>query len=214
MKSQKESQFKQNRYLAICITAIFVMLFSTDPLMAQNQNLVKENDNRWGFEFSTGTYYATADIGNADLKMGFGFEGTFHYRVVKHTGVYLGWGWKKFGVDQSFAGNNMDFEETGYVYGIPFRNQLAKTRLNYNLRAGGIYNHVEIENKEGDIVSDTGHGLGYQLSAGFEFPLGRSWVLIPSVRYSSLERSYNSGTENFDANMNTLSTQIGFFKRF
>ncbi len=190
-----------------------LLLIITMTLFALNAT-AQNNQSRWAFELSTGASYATADIGDANLKTGLGFEGTFHYRFMEHTGIYLGWGWKKFGADQSFAGNNMDFEETGYTYGIQFKHPLAQTRLNYVVRAGGIYNHVEIENNDGDIVSDTGHGLGWQVSGGIELPLGQSWALIPSVKYSSLSRDFGSGANEFNSNLNTLSTQIGFYKYF
>lgn len=172
------------------------------------------HQNRWAFEFATGASYATADIGDANLKTGLGFEGTLHYRFMDHTGVYLGWGWKKFGVDQSFAGTNMDFEETGYTFGIQFKHPLMNNKLNYVLRAGGIYDHVEIENNDGDIVADTGHGLGWQLAGGIELSLGRSWALVPSVKFSSLSRDFESGADEFSSKLNTLSTQIGFYKTF
>jgi hypothetical protein len=174
----------------------------------------QNNQDRWAFELSTGASYATTEIGDANLKAGPAIEGTFYYRFLEHTSIYLGWGWKKFGSNHSFAGNNMDFEETGYTYGVQFKHPLANTRLNYVVRAGGIYNHVEIENTDGDIISDTGHGLGWQAAGGIELPLGRSWTLIPMVKYSSLSRDFESGADEFNSNLNTLSTQIGFAKNF
>lgn len=174
----------------------------------------QNNQDRWAFELSTGASYATTEIGDANLKAGPAIEGTFYYRFVEHTSIYLGWGWKKFGSNHSFAGNKMDFEETGYTYGVQFKHPLANTRLNYVVRAGGIYNHVEIENNAGDIVSDTGHGLGWQAAGGIELPLGQSWTLIPMVKYSSLSRDFESGTDEFNSNLNTVSTQIGFTKTF
>lgn len=193
--------------ISLLITLITVLAMNA-AAQVQNQG------NRWAFEISTGTSYATADIGDANLNTGLGFEATFHYRFMPHTGAYLGWGWKKFGADRSFAGNNMDFEETGYIYGIQFKHPLGNGRLNYVVRAGGIYNHVEVENSKGDIVSDTGHGLGWQVSGGIELPIGRSWTLIPSVKYSSLSRDFESGSDTFNSDLNYLATQVGFYKTF
>lgn len=195
-------------------TRIFLLtlLLTVTALNATAQ--VQQHEGRWAFEISTGTSFATADIGDANLNTGLGLDATFHYRFMEHTGFYLGWGWKRFGVDQSFAGNNMDFEETGYIYGIQFKHPLGNGRFNYVVRAGGIYNHVEVENSDGDIVSDTGHGLGWQLSGGLEVPLGRSWTLVPTVKFSSLSRDFESGTDTFNSDLNYLSTQIGFYKYF
>jgi len=176
--------------------------------------IAQSNQDRWAFELSTGASYATKELGDANLKAGPAIEGTFYYRFLEHTSVYLGWGWKKFGSNQSFAGNNMDFEETGYTYGLQFKHPFSGTRLNYVVRAGGIYNHVEIENSDGDILSDTGHGLGWQVAGGFEIPLGRSWTLVPTLKYSSLSRDLEFGTDKFSSDLNYLSTQIGFTKTF
>ena len=182
-------------------------------ILAMNA-FAQNNQDRWAFELSTGASYATTELGDATLKAGPAIEGTFYYRFLEHTSIYVGWGWKKFGSNQSFAGNNMDFEETGYTYGLQFKHPLSGTKLNYVVRAGGIYNHVEIENNAGDIVSDTGHGLGWQAAGGFEIPLGRSWTLIPTLKYSSLSRDFESGTDTFSSDLNYLSTQIGFSKTF
>lgn len=189
------------------------LLITIMTLFALNAT-AQNNESRWAFELSTGASYATADIGDANLNAGPAIEGTFYYRFMEHTGIYLGWGWKKFGVDHSFAGNNMDFEETGYTYGLQFKHPLAQTGLSYVVRAGGNYSHVEIENNDGDIVSNTGHGLGWQAAGGIELPLGRSWTLIPSLKYSSLSRDFGSGADEFNSKLNTVSTQIGFCKNF
>lgn len=191
------------------ITALLTVLILTASSLTAQQN-----DSRFGFELNIGPAYATTQLVDADLGAGLGFEGVFHYRILKHTGVYLGWGWKHFGSGESFAGSDMDFEETGYIYGIQFKHPLTDRGLSYVIRAGGTYNHVELENRDGEIISDTGHGPGWQLSAGIELPIGRSWTLIPTVKYNALNRDYESGEGNYNSSLNTLSAQIGFFKNF
>ncbi|NBB77657.1 MAG: outer membrane beta-barrel protein [Bacteroidetes bacterium] len=191
------------------ISALVIVLILTSGSM-----LAQQNESRFGFELNIGPAYATTQVVDADLGAGIGFEGVFHYRILKHTGVYLGWGWKHFGAGESFAGNDMDFEETGYIYGIQFKHPLTGRGLSYVIRAGGTYNHVEMENSEGDILNDTGHGPGWQVSAGIELPIGRSWTLIPTLKYNALNRDYDSGGRTYNSTLNTLSAQIGFFKNF
>jgi len=82
------------------------------------------------------------------------------------------------------------------------------------IRAGGTYNHIEIENDDGDLYSDSGHGIGWQVAGGVDLPIGRSWSVVPSIKYSSLSREFKSDVNTFDSKMNTLSTHIGIFKNF
>jgi hypothetical protein len=189
-------------------TTLLTLLLTVSAAQSQNIN------NRFGFEFNVSTPHATTSIGDTDLGTGLGFEGVFHYRVLKHTGIYLGWGWKHFPSESSFAGQEVDFEETGYIYGVQFKHPLGNSRLSYILRAGGTWNHLELENSSGDITYDTGHGAGWQASAGLEIPLWRKWNLTPTFKYSSLNRSFESETGDFSSNLNYLALQVGFFKNF
>lgn len=193
--------------IALIATFLTVILTISN---AQSQN----SADRFGFEFNVSTPHATTSIGDTDLGTGVGFEGVFHYRVLEHTGIYLGWGWKHFPSESSFAGEDIDFEETGYIYGIQFKHPFGKSGLSYILRAGGTYNHLELENTSGDITYDTGHGAGWQASAGVEIPLWRDWNLTPTFKYSSLNRNFETDTETFSANLNYLALQVGFFKTF
>lgn len=61
--------------------------------------------------------FATTEFCDANFKNGFGFEVNFSYPFMPHVSVYPGRGWNKFSTDQSFAGANADFEETGYACG-------------------------------------------------------------------------------------------------
>ena len=92
-------------------------------------SFAQESEKRFGFEFNSGVSIATKKIGDASLKPGFGFEGLFHYRFLPHLGVYAGWGWNRFGADQSFAGKDVCFEETGYVVGLNFNHPIGTSKL-------------------------------------------------------------------------------------
>ena len=52
------------------------------------------------------------------------FMRTLAVRALKHLHVYGGWDWMHFSSDNSFAGSNMDFEETGYTYGLRYQHPL------------------------------------------------------------------------------------------
>jgi hypothetical protein len=177
-------------------------------------SFAQQKEKRFGFELSGGVSFATKDLYGADLKTGLGFEGILHYSFLRHTGVYAGWGWNRFSADESFAGNNMDFEETGYVLGLQFKHPFGVSPVSYYLRAGGLYNHIEIENEEGDITYDTGHGFGWQVAGGVDLPLGRNWSLTPGVKFNSLSRDLDIGETTTQLELNYIFVCIGILKRF
>lgn len=177
-------------------------------------SMAQEVDSRFSFELGAGPSFATQKLAGSSLNTGAGFEGIFHYRFMPHTGAYLGWGWNRHSSDNSFAGNSMDFEETGYVFGLQFKHPIANGRFSYYLRAAGLYNHIEIENADGDIVDDTGHGLGWQLAGGIALPIGRKWSLTPGLKFNVLSRELDNGTMTRDLDLSYLTTRIGIVKAF
>lgn len=171
--------------------------------------ITAQTNNRWSLEFRPGFDYATADISNADLGMGFGLEGIVAYHFMPHLAAYAGWSYNNFAVDQSFAGPDASFEETGYTFGFQFSHPIGQSGLSYLVRAGGTYNHIEIENNDGDIIIDSGHGLGWQAEAGLMIPLSDQFSLLPSVRYRSLSREIEIENINTSVNLNYLSVGVG-----
>lgn len=192
--------------IALITTGLVLMLSMT--LNAQNQN------GRFGLELNAGASAATHKLSGTNLHPGFGFEGVIHYRVLAGAGIYAGWGWNGFGSETSFAGNEVDFEETGYVFGIQYQHPCDNRSLGYFLRAGGLYNHIEMENTEGEIFGDTGHGFGWQVAGGVTLPLGRGWSLAPGVRFNSLDREYTTESGEWDLKLRYVSARIGFVKSF
>ena len=123
-------------------------------------------------------------------------------------------GWNRFGADQSFAGDDVCFEETGYVFGLQYKHPVGTSNVQYYVRGGGLYNHIETENKDGDIINDSGHGLGWQLAGGIELPLKRNWAFVPGVKFNFLNRETEFEEESMDLDYNYVSLRVGFIKRF
>lgn len=194
---------KTQTFLAVT----FIMLFSTTSFSQEKQK-------RFGFELSSGLSVATQKLNGAELNPGLGFEGIFHYRFMPHTGIYGGWGWNRFGADKSFAENDVCFEETGYVFGLQFKHPFGESETSYYLRAGGLYNHIEIENADGDITHDSGHGLGWQLAGGIDINLGKNWSLTPGIKFNSLNREVVNEGVDAPLDLNYLQFRIGFLKKF
>src|SRR5688572_6829662 len=78
-----------------CIFVFIVSLLST-PSYAQS---------RFSATINPGVNLPLKNLGDADLKTGFGFEFNVAYRFLPHLAAYTGWGWNRFSADQSFAGN-------------------------------------------------------------------------------------------------------------
>lgn len=174
----------------------------------------QDNEKRFGFEFSPGISMATQKLADATLNPGFGFEGVFHYRFMPHLGAYGGWGWNRFGAEESFAGDDISFEETGYVLGLQYKRPFNKSNLLWYLRAGALYAHIETENSDGDVFNDTGHGMGWQLAGGFELGLGNNWSLTPGVKFNALSRESAFESVTKQMNHNYVSLRMGLVKRF
>jgi len=175
---------------------------------------VASAQSRISWEIRTGINFATQELGNADLNTGFGFDGILSYRFMTHTSVFGGWGWHHFSSDDSFAGANMDFEETGYTFGVEYLHPLGNSPLDFYIRGGGIYNHIEVESSDGDITADSDHGLGWQIEGGLAFDLGNRWMLKPGVRYRSLSRDIEVGNTTTDVDLTVFNTSIGISRTF
>jgi outer membrane protein W len=165
--------------------------------------------DKWSLEFRPGVNYATQDIADANLELGFGTELTLAYRFMPHLAAYAGWSYNNFAVDQSFAGTDASFEETGYTFGFQFIHPIGESTLSYLVRLGGTYNHIEIEKNNGDIIIDSGHGLGWQAEAGLVIPLSEKFSLSPSVRYRSLNRDIEINNVSTSVDLNYLSVGVG-----
>lgn len=171
--------------------------------------------SRFHFELRPGVAIPTQDLADASLTIGIGFEGTIGYRFLPHLGVYAGWDWHHFTADQSFAGNDLDFEETGYAFGLRFQHPLGgeTSTVALQLRGGGTVNHIEVENNSGDLVVDTGHGLGWEVGAGVAVRLG-GWELVPGARYRSLRRDFEIGATTTTGTLRYLAIEFGVARRF
>ncbi len=190
------------------------VLIAVAVLALTLSGFAQEKEKRFGFELSGGASFATRELGGADLKFGFGGEGIFHYRILPHAGVYAGWGYNTFSAENSFAGNEIDFEETGYVFGLQFKHPIGISPVSYYVRAGALYNHIELENTDGKIIGDTGHGFGWQAAGGVDIPLGRNWSLTPGVKFNSLSGDVNMEGTTTQLDLNYIQVRVGILKKF
>lgn len=187
--------------MLILITFMSLVFFPTN---AEN------NKSRLSLELNTGASLATGHIDQTNLNPGFGFEGLAHYRILKHWGLYAGWGWNRFGADDSFAGRDVCFEETGYIFGLQFMHPVARGPFSYYVRVGYLYNHIEIEDAEGSIINDSKHGPGLQLGAGVNLSLNAKWELTTGLKYNYLQRTI----QTYEIDHQYISLCLGFIRSF
>jgi long-subunit fatty acid transport protein len=181
------------------IIAIFMLIF-----LLLTCNSIKAQ-KKWDVTFRPGLNFPTQDLGNTKLGIGWGFEATISYRFMPHLAAYTGWGWNSFSEKDPPAGNKFDFEETGYSFGLQFIHPIPNYKLKYLVSVGGIYNHIEVENNNGDIISDTVHGLGWEVATGVSYPFGERFHFTPSVRYRSLSRDLKIGSISTPVDLNYFS---------
>ncbi|NCU33185.1 MAG: porin family protein [Candidatus Moranbacteria bacterium] len=188
--------------------ALFVLVFLSVNSFAQ------EKEKPFGIEVNGDVSIVSSEFSGSSTNTGLGFEAILQYRFLPFTSVYGGWGFMHFNAKESFAGPDVDFEQTGYVFGLQFRVPINKSPVSYFARAGLLFSHIEIENKKGEIIGDTGHGLGWQAATGIEVSMGGKLSLVSGLRYNYLSRDAEIGSENFKLDIRFVSARIGLIKRF
>jgi opacity protein-like surface antigen len=183
-------------------------------ILVSATTLAQENEKRFGVEINGDVSFVSSDLAGASLNTGLGYEVILQYRFMPFTSVYGGWGYSHFNADESFAGNDIDFEQTGYILGLQFKHPIGNSPVSYFARAGMLYSHIETENNDGDIISDTGHGIGWQAAAGIEVALGKNWSLAPGLKYNWLSGETDFEGATYQLDHRTVSARIGIIKRF
>jgi hypothetical protein len=157
----------------------------------------------------------TSELTDSDLGTGLGIGATIAVRVQPHLHVYGGWDWIRFSSEQSVPGTKNDFEETGYTFGLRFEHPLRmESRVSYRLEAGGVYKHTEIEDEEGELIVNSGHGLGYEVGAGLLFPLSNGVNVTTTLRWRARANEFEIGNIVTKSDLNYAGLEVGLSKRF
>ena len=173
---------------------------------------------RWDIAVQGGAAFPTMDLYDTNLDIGFGFEGTVSYRFLSSVAVYAGWDWHRFTTESgspSFIGEDVDVEETGYVLGLRYEHALGDASSPAVMLRGGVtLNHIELEDDAGELQSDSGHGLGYEVGAGFSIPIGERVRLVPSGRYRALDRDLTAGDVTRPVTLAYATAELGIHWSF
>ncbi|AHG93261.1 hypothetical protein J421_5726 (plasmid) [Gemmatirosa kalamazoonensis] len=182
--------------------AVPMMLISTVAL-AQPGTLP-----RWSAEVSGDAAFPTRTLAGADLQTGGGFGANVRVRLQPHLAAYAGWEWHMQQTKQLLPGETLDLNDNGYTFGLRFEHPIVGTTKGW-LRAGGLYDHIEVENADGKTIHDSGHGLGWEGGAGFTLPLGTRFALTPGVRYRELSRDITVGGRTRSSTLSYVTTGVG-----
>ena len=191
--------------IAVAITSVFV---AASPVLAQQP---------WAVEVRGGVAFPTADLGEDELDTGLGFEGTIRYDFMPHLAAYAGWDWMHFGADDAGGVTDVDVESTGYALGLRFEHPFSGETgygLAYWARAGVLIDHIEIEDQDGNLIADTGHGLGWEVGAGVAIGVGDRGSFTPGVRFRSLSRDLEFDGGEVPVDLRYMTAELGFAWRF
>ena len=170
---------------------------------------------RWSVELRGSGQVSTQDATRDTRENGFGLEATVQYRVLEHVAAYAGWAYSHFAALESIAGPDMDLEQTGYVAGLRFEHPIRDgAPVRYWVRTGATYDHLELENADGDIVDDSGHGLGWEIGAGLAVPIRDQWTVTPGIRYRALSRDLDPGAATAAVDLRSVGFELGIRRAF
>lgn len=163
---------------------------------------------RWSFELDGGATIPTGKLAGAELETGFGLGANVRVRLQADLPAYAGWAYHTFRTDAVLGLREIDVDDTGYGFGLRFEHPVFARSSGW-VRLGGIADHIELENEAGDIIGDTGHGLGYEVGAGLTIPVGARFALTPGGRFWSLSRDLEVDSRSENGRLSYLLVGAG-----
>ena len=193
------------RLFTLTSACVLSFLFVASPLFAQP---------RWTAEVRGGVNVAVDEYAGVDLETGAGLEIGLGVRVAPDLFVYGAWDWQNRAAKTPLFGTTVDVEDTGYAFGLRYVAPLSG-RAKPWVRAGGLFNHVEIEDEAaGDLVADSKHTFGFEVGGGLDVTLNERWSLTPGVRYRRFEPKVRSGRAESSSTLSYVTLDVGIAVRF
>ena len=193
---------------------LLVAILSTISLAGFSQEACSKYSlkNRFSVELGGGHSRTVVKPGGFKVSEGMGVDAIIGFNAYKNFGVYAGWGWN------NFSNEHFDFEETGYMYGIQYKNAFKESKFSYTLRAEGAH-----DSDFDGFYYDSGHGLGFHSSGALEYSLGKGWGINATVKYHQLNRTVvlpdsellpTPGETNYNIHLKYIGLRIGIVKNF
>lgn len=166
-----------------------------------------KSQDKWNATIRTGINLPVQDMDGIELKTGAGIDAMVGYRIRKHLLINLGWGWNHFSGYREAVREKRSYEETGYALGAQLVHPLS-SGFHYLVGAHALYNQIEVGAGDGNIIYDSGHGWGWQADAGLGINLGNKFMLVPGIRYRSLNPKMQTDGMATTAELRYLSAGI------
>ena len=193
------------RFSTITSASALAFLLTASPVRAQD---------RWTVEVRGGANVNSNQFTTVDLNTGIGFGGALGVRVLPDLFAYGGWDWQHHSAQAPVFGASAHVEDTGYAFGLRYVVPVS-SRAKPWVRAGGLYNHVEVEGSSaGLLVADSKHTLGLEVGGGLEFPLGGPWSLTPGLRYRRFEPTVRFGGVESSSTLSDVTFDVGMVLGF
>jgi opacity protein-like surface antigen len=152
---------------------------------------------------------AVDEFAAVDLETGAGLEMGIGVRVATDVFVYGAWDWQNRAAKTLLFGAMADVEDTGYAFGLRYVAPISN-RAKPWVRAGGLFNHIEIEDEEaGDLFADSEHTLGFEVGGGLDVALSDRWSLTPGVRYRRFEPNVRFGGVEYPTTLSYVAFDVG-----
>jgi opacity protein-like surface antigen len=193
------------RLFTITSTSALALMLAASPVRAQD---------RWTVEGRVGANVNSNQFATADLKTGIGLGGAVGVRILPDLVAYGGWDWQHHGAKAPLFGASAHVEDTGYAFGLRYVVPVSY-RAKPWVRAGGLYNHVEIAGaSDGRLVANSKHTLGLEVGGGLEVPLAASWSLTPGIRYRRFEPTVRFAGSESSSTLSDVTFDAGMVFRF
>jgi hypothetical protein len=182
----------------VLLAAGLGLALSATPAVAQN---------RFAVDLNVGGAFPTTEFGGSDLDPGLGLGFAGNVRVMPHAFVYAGWDYHRFVTKQAILGSDFDVDDTGYAFGARFQHPIL-ARVDVWVRGGGIYNHVELEDENGNIVADSGHELGWEGGGGFGFNVTDRFAIMPGARFRTYSADVTLGQTTLPVELTYITAEV------
>jgi opacity protein-like surface antigen len=193
------------RLSTITSASALALLLAASPVRAQD---------RWTAEVRGGANVNPSQFETVNLNTGIGFGGALGVRVLPDLFAYGGWDWQHHSAQAPVFGASADIDDTGYAFGLRYVVPVSY-RAKPWVRAGGLYNHVEVELSPHDfLIADSKHTLGLEVGGGLEVALGGPWSLTPGLRYRWFEPTVRFRGVESSSTLSDVTFDVGIALRF
>jgi opacity protein-like surface antigen len=159
------------------------------------------------FEGRVGAVLPSGDWGEL-AKTGIGLNGNVTFNVTPVLGIYGGYTYNRFGVDEEFGeGEDFNFTEQGFDVGLKARfagpTGLGATPF---FRGGAIFHKIGVS--EDDVSVSGDYKLGFDVGGGVEIPVSPRIMLTPQVGYSQFNPADDDDLEPGEEEINVSNIHL------